>query len=411
MSQFQINKSGTDQVSVEFSTTGSSEATVNLKHEILDQRLKYVFCVDSLSLPLNKCPINLLANTELFRVQRRNVGASLDVAADVAPLFSAAAHVYTLNRTFFDITTFVQSLNNWARTFELAVTLAGIQDFRLYGKDAGIPNGAGAVDAVLPLLPMELKTPAQVTATGRYDLIKFVLAVDGSLLLQTQSNFSNNYMLKFTREGAEILGLSPKISEVTVNLPGLPAGQTRQDYYLTITTTALGVVGIGPNWLDVAGGNVIVAGGNLRDTLLYGDSSLYQVCDQRTKITLVSHLPMLGSVLVAQGKETIDRNILEVFFTQTIKSTVQFDEDGVFTQQALTNSVYSGQYAFVSKSDVSKQWHRLLTSFDQRFLRFYLYITYRVYDSTKDEWVMKPMRVPIPDKHYWNFTIRFLSEV
>ena len=408
MSQFQINKSGTDQVSVEFSTTGSSEATINLKNEILDQRLKYVFCVDSLSLPLNKCPINLLSNVELFRVQRRNVGATIDVAANIdSPLAFAAESVYTLNRTFFDITTFVQSLNNWARTFELAVTLAGIQDFRLYGKDAGAADG----NPVLPLLPMPAKLQAAINQTGTYDLIKFVLAVDGSLLLQTHSNFSNNFMLKFSREGAEILGLSHKISEITINLPavaGVP--QTRQDYYLAITTL-LGVVDTGPIWVNAAAGNAIVAGGNLRDTLLYGESSLYQVCDQRTKITIVSHLPMLGSVLVAEGKETIDRNILEVFFTQRIKSTVQFNEDGLFTQQALTNSVYSGQYSFVSKSDVSKQWHRLLTSFDQRFLRFYLYITYRVYDSVKDMWVMKPMRLPIPDKHFWNFTIRFLSEV
>ena len=408
MSQFVINKSGTDQVTLEMMAHGSSESSANLKHEILDPRLKYVFCVDSLNVPLNACPINPITNQELFRVLRRNVGTSIDGNADVAiPILLVAAELqaYVLaGRKFFDVTTFVQALNTWAKQFEHDFTLTGIEDFEPYG---GVHGVVGDASIVAPLQRMPAKLPALIQAEDVYDLIRFKMSVDGALSVQMHSNFTNNFVLKFTRIGAELLGFSNQIHSVVVNLPGLPA-RTETQHYMAVTTTVLGVK-TGLEWL--AAGNIMVLGGNVRDVQLFGEHSLYQVCDQRVMISVESHLPMLGNVLVREGKETVDRNIVESFFDQRIKSTMKFDEEGAFIEQYLTNTVYSGQFPFVRKDQRNKQWHRLLTSFDQRFFRFYLFITYRNYDSATDKWIIKPQRLEVPENCYWDFTLRFLSEV
>ena len=56
--QFQVNRIGLDEVTLELNTTGTNEAEVNLKVPLLDEKKDYAFCVDSLTLPLNGAPIN-----------------------------------------------------------------------------------------------------------------------------------------------------------------------------------------------------------------------------------------------------------------------------------------------------------------------------------------------------------------
>ncbi len=51
MSNFVVNKNGLDQVTFEMTTTGRNEASINLREALLDERLDYVFCVDSCTVP------------------------------------------------------------------------------------------------------------------------------------------------------------------------------------------------------------------------------------------------------------------------------------------------------------------------------------------------------------------------
>ena len=402
MSNFVINRHGTDQVSIQLMSQGSSEASVNLQNEILDARLKYVFAVDHLNVPLNACPINRVKNEELFRVIRRNVGLPLlDVNTTfVGTVLAATQNVYTVTRPFFDVTSFVRDLNNFCIKFELSVTLTGIIDFTGFGG----PAGGVAPGIVPPVQNMPAKDQALIDAEGTYDLIRFKMNIDGSLSVQMHSNFTNNFVLQFTRLGAELLGLSNHVKAIEIPVIG-------NQYFIAVTTTAAAHVSTSEAWVDIANVNTILVGGNLRDVVLYGEHSLYQVADQRVMVSIESHLPMLGNVLVRDGKETVDRNILEAFFDQQIKSTMRFDKEGAFVEQSITNTVYAGQFPFVRKDQPSKQWHRLLTALDLRFMRFYLFITYRSYSSEKDEWTTKPYRVDVPKNNYWDFSLRFLSEV
>ena len=78
MTSFLINKSGLDSVTLEFTTTGSSECTATLQHELLDAKKSYVFAVEHLNVPLGGAPIQKDQPIELFTILKRNVGTNLN---------------------------------------------------------------------------------------------------------------------------------------------------------------------------------------------------------------------------------------------------------------------------------------------------------------------------------------------
>ena len=424
MSNFTVNRNGLDQVTLEFMTTGRSEGSVNLRDALLDESKNYVFCVDHLNAPLDGVPINKTLGTELFRVLRRNVGQTLDDA--LTSNLAQDLWVYTLSRKFYDVASFVRSINNWALGVETTITHAGLTDFRHLGGPHDAVSAAASV--VPPLRLLGARTDAQifgdaangVEASGRYDMIRFRLAVDGSLVVQMSHDFVNNYVLEFSRYGAEVLGLGDKTIAVSYQPITYDAGQNIvrgaqvQKYFLVATENAEGVPEFtAATWLQntLAGTNIQQPGGNTREVIVYSEHSLYMTLDQRVKISLSSHLPMLNNLHVKEGKESVDRAIVEVFFDNKVTSSVTFDEEGAYKESKISNTLYAGQYPFIKKSDRSKQWHKLLTSFSLRFFRFSIYVTYRSYSSAKDEWVFETMLLPIDQTKYWDFSLRFLSLV
>ena len=421
MSNFVVNKNGLDQVTLEMMTTGRNEATVNLQEALLDEKLDYVFCVDHLNVPLNSVPITSAIDTELFRVIRRNVGESLNNETTGANttarsiLLTGALYVYTLQEKFYDVPTFVRSLNAWARGVEQTITLAGQIDFRQLGGPSG---GTQAASVVEPLRELAQRSAAEMAQDGAYDFIRFKLAVDGTLLLILTHDFTNNFLFQFSRFGAEILGLGGVVETVqraiiTTNPVAGGAdivGPVVDNYFLAVTSVN-NVFSFSADDFLAGNLNTIVLGGNRSDVTIYSEHSLYMCLDQRVKISVTSHLPMQNNMLVREGIQTVDRNIVEVYFDNKITTSVAFDDEGVFKEQIITNTLYAGQFPFIKKSDRSKQWHKLLTSYDLRFLRFHVNLTYRNYDSEKDEWRLKTDRLTIDPKRYWDFSLRFISEV
>ena len=428
MSNFQVNRVGLDQVTLEMTTTGRSEGSVNLRDALLDESREYVFCVDHLNAPLDAVPINHVTDQELFRVIRRNVGTTVDVESNISlyvqpeanPPVIDPVYVYTLERKFFDIASFVRDINNWARGVEESITAKGLEDVTGYGG----PHDAEDADEsfVPPLRVLLARSIKDQKEDGRYDMIRYRLGVDGSLITILSHDFINNFVLQFSRYGAEVLGVGKKIAAVerrmqTVNEDGeMEVGEPQTDYFLAPTTVNGVVLFDAATWLDNEhieddGPNIIQAGNNTRDVFLYSEHSLYLTLDHRVKVSISSHLPMLNNLLIKEGKETVDRMICEVFFENRVTTSALFDAAGVFQQQSIRNTLYAGMFPFIKKSDPSKQWHRLLTSYSLRFFRFRIYITYRNYDSTKDAWVFNTVKLPIEENKYWDFSLRFLSLV
>ena len=429
MSNFVINRTGLDQVTLEMSQTGSSETSVSLREPLLDESLDYVFCVDHLSVPLAGVPITSKINKELFRVVRRNASETLNFDANTV---LDAMYTYVLTKQFYDVPSFVRDLNRWARTIEQTIAIAGFEDLRQYGypyvnpaiPDPNFDLAVFEGEDVKPLRILVARDQDEINELGRYDFLRFKLAIDGTLMFILSHDFTNNFVFKFTRYGAEVLGMGGNVHAVERALitlvdagdgagPVPVIGPPQTDYYLAVSTVnALPVLTLA-GWLEttVLGANLILPGGNYRESTIHSEHSLYMCLDQRVKILVTSHLPMQNNLLIREGTETVDKAVTEVYFDNEITTTVKFDHAGVFQEQQITNTLYAGMFPFVKKSDTDKQWHRLSTSYGLRFFRFHLYVTYRSYDSVKDEWLMNTRRVTIKEPNYWEFSLRFISEV
>ena len=78
---------------------------------------------------------------------------------------------------------------------------------------------------------------------------------------------------------------------------------------------------------------------------------------------------------------------------------------------SIRSTVYNGMYAFIKKTDPQHQWNRLLSSFDLRLLRFYLYITYREFTEDTSTFALSKKNFTIPDNSYWHLVMRFVSSI
>ena len=90
---------------------------------------------------------------------------------------------------------------------------------------------------------------------------------------------------------------------------------------------------------------------------------------------------------------------------------VQFNVNGVLEYHDLQRKIFNGQMQLVKKSEVNRQWSKLLTSYQLRFLRFSLFVVYRRYNAITNTWYFERSKMSIPDKDYFEMTLRFLSDV
>ena len=191
MTTVQINKSGQDQVTLSLMQTGSNETSVNLRYNLLDDRLSYMFGVDSLSVPLNNAPISpVTVDTELFSVLRRDVGVWGD-DADLSTAFDSRFRT-SPNDKHFDVSGFARSLANWARAFNAQQSLEGLVDLRQYGGPSDAADPAAAEVAPLEILPA--KTQAELDADGAYNFLSVQVTPDGKLQITGTPNFFNNFI-------------------------------------------------------------------------------------------------------------------------------------------------------------------------------------------------------------------------
>jgi len=389
----EANRTNVDQVSIQLFETGSSETSVTLRHALLDETLKYHFGVTSLNVPLDGCPImqDVTQAQELFRIERRNVGADLTTNNSVtlqAPFGAGAADrfpPYTIDpgRRFYDAVSFVRHVANYCRIFEAFQSAHGLADLTLYG--AANANGAAPNTAI----------PALV-APNTYEFIKCRVSSDGRVVFSFSTHFTNNFYMRFTQRGVEYFGLT---NEVLESVPG--------HYYLVFTTVG-GVQLKSQVWTDNL--NVIQLGNNTTASEVLGDAPIFELLDHRVSISVESHLPVASSIMVVDGKEKLDRKVCERFFESPLKTAVVFDSDGQFQSTEVARRVYNGMVSFVKKSDPNITWYRLLTSAGLYFFRFHLYNTYRRYDEASNTWALETKRLNVSKTQYWEMELSFISD-
>jgi hypothetical protein len=148
---------------------------------------------------------------------------------------------------------------------------------------------------------------------------------------------------------------------------------------------------------------------NTADHVLQTLTPIYQSCDQRVKISVTSHLNILSNIKIENGVQKADRTIGEAFFENNLTS--EMSRDGQLFQTKLTSKIYAGQMNMIRKSDQYHAWHKLLNSFDTKFFRFYLHITYRMFDMATNTWSIQTNLLKVDENDYWLMQIRFVSDV
>ena len=171
MTTVEINRSGTDQTTLDIFQTGSYESSVALRHDLLDSKLNYHFAVTSLSVPLNEAPIFRLTEAkELFRIERRDTGntknadLTLHTPGNAGAVVPYRRRVFTINpkKKFFDVSSFVKDLSNFCRGFNMWWTLD--TEGNGFNPQAAGYSGVGA--------PLPGRTAAQWGQHGSYKSFK-----------------------------------------------------------------------------------------------------------------------------------------------------------------------------------------------------------------------------------------------
>jgi len=412
MTTVSINRSGTDQATLDIFQVGSHESSVYLRHDLLDSKLNYHFAVTSLSVPLNDTPIFKLRGVEeLFRVERRDVDASihadltLHVPGDPNTALDDVDSIYEIrpDNRMFDASTFVKSMSNFVRGFNIEWSEAGF--------NAGDAGSGYSHDGT--------NYPAKNEAAAYeepYEFLGLRLTADGSVHLTGSDGFWNNFVIRWTRHGGAVLGFTEQLQEVTRAFLPYP----EQKYYYTAKTQRLdnagnAVVGQFTNsWFDEdpdsATYGVIVDAHLLVEQVLASDHPLYQSVDQRVKITVESHMPMASSVAIIDEKESVDRSIAEVHFESKLENQITFDEAGFFESMSMSSAMYAGQYNFIKKSDYTFQWNKLMTAYELKLFRFQIYVWYRVWSDATNEWKLTRDKLSVPKEQFWELAVRFVSD-
>ena len=394
MTSVAINRVGSDQTTLELLQTGSSETSVSLRHYLLDDTLSYMFSVSALSVPLNRAPINpVQVATELFRVRRRNVGTIVETNMDLAggfPIFMIQPN------QFFDVSALVRAIANWARGFNKAMSLLGLDDLRPYGGDFNADDEEDAevepLDALVALDEDDIH-PETGDVPGGYPFLNIKLSSDGVLQIVGTNHFWNNFVIRFSKYGAALLGFADTLDG---------------DYLLYTQDLLTDVPELG-NWVDATG--MIVDGDLLSEVVAKARHPVYQSADQRVKISVESHLPMISNLSIVDQVETVDRTICDKYFENKLETSIRFDDTGTYKESTMKTKLYSGQVAFIKKSDRHTEWLKLLTAYELRYFRFHLFITYRTWDNTNNRFKLTKKLLEVPENKYWDMTIKFVSEV
>ena len=387
MSNYIINRNGVDLVEIEFVQTGREDTSVTLNNDLLDGEKKYSFCVDSWNIPLNNTPLNRYRGQTLFTVFRRNVGTDLETQSNIG-VAGTVGIPYVLLQDFLDVQSFVASLNNYARGFRAHFEAAGLADMRLFGGAADAASSANSIIA-----------PLEVVDTALEEWFNFSLDLEGRLELQATANFLNNFIIRFTKIGSELLSFAEHLTKVTHSVVNEDAGG-----FLVVGSEFLYFAPSVNNFVGVD--FEILVAGNTRSKISKSKLSLYSTFDCRLKCSLESHLPIQSNVFVEDGKQKNSRHICEVYFDKVLTTTLDVDEAEI----KISSKCYSGQYPLVKKSQVYKQWNKLTMSYGLRFFRFHNFVTYREFDSAKNLWIFKRYPLKVDDNNYVDFTLRFISE-
>lgn len=406
MSEVILNRIGVDHVNFNITTSGDSVATCTLDKVMLDPTLEYLLRVSELNCPMSGLPLfgfnadgTTTVNQELFRIKRRV--ANTNEAAFLAPGSQFETDVYlgyngggqpfsSVVRTqgpgdvvYFSATNFISDLGKSANNFSRNQDLIG-----------AVPDGDPNVD------PAALPNGSSGIPGSDSDYMWIRLNADGIVEFIGTSLFWNNFVIQFTPYGKHLLGVNSDFLD--------------DHNCMCVSSRANGTLvyeffDAGNTVIDLQNDNAYIP---LVETVrLTGSYPIFRNLDHRYFVSVETDLLVSSTIKVVDGKQTIDRSICKAFFPTDCKVLLE-SEDGVLREDVdFEVEALLGQHGFVKKTEPSRQWTALQTSYDLRFYRFHLYITYRYYNVRTNLWEFARMKYPIQADDSWSIGLEFVSKI
>ena len=407
MSEIVLNRHGLDQVGFSITTSADSVASCTLNDLLLDPTLDYMLRVQELNAPVSGIPLfgfntdGTTLNRELFRIKKRVAGTSLaqfqaaggphETDVGMNAFDSRLRTTGVGGQVHYNATSFLTSLGKNANNFTQRQDIIG----------AGVP-----------VPPQGIGSPNSNT-----EYLRIRLNADGCVEFIGTSIFWENFCIQFSDYGVAILGMTSvdanNILAVTtrINNGGIIFNMFDHD-----VPGAIIVQGAPPAPYQAPNNNIInttthqLYTPTLETVKVVGSVPIFKNLDHRYFVSVETDLLVSQAIKVIDGKQTIDRSICKVFFPTTCKVLLE-SEDGVLREDVdFEIETHVGQYSYVRKTMPSRQWTALQTSYDLRFFRFHLYITYRFFDAA-GKWIFSRMKYPIGKEDSWTLALEFVSKL
>ena len=379
-----LNRLDVDHVAFNITSTGSNVASVTLNDLLLDSGKNYVMRVTELNCPMAALPIfgfgggtNVL-DSELFRIKHRfpgrtendfNVNPVFQTFGD--PLKSQMRTKGPGNQIFYTTANFISTLAMMANTFTKRMNIAGIQN--------------------------PFTNTVIIAANTDQELLKIKLNADGCVEFIGTPMFWDNFVIMFTPLGKTLFGVQDYVTTARIM-----SVNTRQDNTISYDMIEAGsIINLITNPTYKPAVNT---------TKIIGNYPLFRNLDHRFFVSVESDLMVINNIKVVDGVESTERGICKVYFPTECQVLLQ-SEDGILSEDVdFQLPTRIGQYSFIKKTAPSKQWVSLQTSYDLRFYRFHLYVTYRKYSETEDKFYFVQLKYPVAKTDNWAMAIEFVSK-
>ena len=375
MSNVTLNRHGIDHVAFTLTTTGSNVASATLDKLLLDPTKQYVLRINELNAPTNGIPLfgfdaegGALA-TDLFQIRRRVVGTnrnnfntSPQFGADFPTIFGTFDPI--TEQDFFTVASFLTSLAKHGNNFTQQ------QD------GIGVPG---------------------VPANSQHEYLRIRLNADGCVEWIGSSTFWENFAIKFTHYGEVLFGVS-----ALVDGDRIMSVTTLADHSITHDMfDQTGVIADTTN--DPA---YLITQETVR---LTSGTSIFTHLDHRYFVSVETDLMVQNQVKVVDGRETIDRTIAKKYFSMPTKVLLQSSDGLLSSDIDFELETPLGQYSFIKKTEPSRHWVSLTTSYELRYFVFRLYITYRRFEDGK--FLMRRVKYPVSLNDNYTIGVEFVSKV
>ena len=398
-----LNRHGIDQVGFSITTPGQSVASVTLNDLLLNPSLDYMLRVQELNAPISSIPLfgfetdGTTLNRELFRIKKRIVNGTLAQFNTVGGAFETTVGLQGFDSRFmsrgpggqihYNATGFITTLGKHGNNFT--------QKQDIIGAGVPVPPAQG------------IGSPGSQT-----EYLRIRLNADGCVEFIGTSVFWNSFCIQFSDYGLALLGMTYADEN---NILAVTTRVNNAGVVFTMFDHDLPGVGGGPPYVAPTNNIIDMAAHAhytpmLETTKVIGSVPIFKNLDHRYFVSVETDLLVSQAIKVVDGKQTIDRSICKIFFPTTCKVLLE-SEDGVLREDVdFEIETHVGQYSFVRKTVPSRQWTTLQTSFDLRFFRFHLYVTYRFFDADGN-WIFSRMKYPIAKGDSWTLALEFVSRL